>query len=144
MPKVAVEILVCEACGAAVREGSAFCYSCGESVSGLNLAEVATQAEDARDVPDDVGMSNAEPIDRRRTKLNDLNIETERSGNPLIEKRSRLQSTSALRKRTKIVKRKPVEVIWVEREKPSPMFVIISIVLTLFAGVLMFLAFYIR
>jgi preprotein translocase subunit SecE len=49
-----------------------------------------------------------------------------------------------LRRRTKSFKRKPVEVVWVERGDSATMFIIVSAALTLFALLLLFLAFYLR
>ncbi|MGI8410017.1 MAG: hypothetical protein ACR2M8_09090, partial [Pyrinomonadaceae bacterium] len=60
------------------------------------------------------------------------------------DKITKLESVSALQSRTKSFKRKPVEVVWVERGDSATMFIIVSAALTLFALLLLFLAFYLR
>ncbi len=63
---------------------------------------------------------------------------------PVGEERAKLRSAASLRRRARTFERKPLEVVWVERENPSMVFIIVSLMLVVFAAVLLALALYLR
>ena len=141
-PDTAVKKLVCRGCGADVRETSAFCYNCGEPVTAQPVSQTEIRA--------DTSQSNQtrETVEKETVKGNRADelfaAKLRDTTNSKAEKLSKLQTASALRRKTKVFNRKPTEVVWVERGDSPMMFVIVSAVLTLFAALLLFLAFYLR
>ena len=45
MADAIIEKVVCQKCGAGVRDGTTFCYNCGSSVAGLSVADEAEKIE---------------------------------------------------------------------------------------------------
>ena len=143
MSKTAVKKLFCKSCSADVREASAFCYNCGESVSGGRFDQIRNHSNlsktgQAENITEPV-ISNEKHVESEYT-----NAKLQTATDAKAEKITKLESVPALRRRTKAFKRKPVEVVWVERGDSAIVFVIVSAALTLFALLLLFLAFYLR
>jgi len=130
MAITAVKKLYCRSCGADVREASAFCYNCGESVSGPHAGEINPTEK------------ITEP--EKLIEPQNANAKLQAASDSKAEKLTRLQTASALQRRPRVFKRKPVEVVWVERGDSPPVFVIVSAALTIFSLLLLFLAFYLR
>lgn len=119
MAEIVVESLICSACGADIRIDSQFCYNCGETIADLT----------------DGRRHDSEPIGP---------MENGSELNPVNNKPEKLQSAASMKKRVKVFDRSPAEYSWEKRTEPSPLFVIAAIFLTIFAGVLLFLALYLR
>lgn len=139
------EKAVCESCGAGVRDASSFCYNCGESIpatpgsviSGMSALAASINGLTTEKAPSsdiDVLVSADEPIEGK------IVADTE----PLIDERTNVQSAASLRRRAKAYNRKPVEIVWVERQGSSTAFIVVSIVLVVFTAVLLAFAMYLK
>lgn len=127
MTEPIVKDRICEACGAEVREGSLFCYNCGEAVSKNGdgpQKEITTREPIREPAPVDVTEPGAE-------------IET-----PI--ERKPLQSAASLRKQRRAYNRQPVEITWVRPEGLPKMFIAATVVLTVGALFLLIIALYLR
>ena len=164
MAENVIEKAACTSCGTEVREGSSFCYSCGEPVSGKplkakskrsrkgskngrsvketnRLAEEPEKAIVQETQVDEQPVENhAEPIAVEEPVIEDKHALAE----SVVEDSSRLRSAASMRRRTRTFERKPVEIMWVEREKPSLTFIIVSLIIVGFAAVLLALALYLK
>ena len=119
MPKTAVQIPVCDICGAEVREGSQFCYNCGGSLMRKAAGEKTEviPPEAIAPAPASTGKGDAgkeKPTDQRGAR------------------------------RRRPVDRGPVEVFWEPREGVSVSFVIASVFLLLIALILFVIAMWIK
>lgn len=119
MAEIVAESLICNACGAEIRGGSLFCYNCGKTVI---------------DTPDDT-LETAAP---------EISSDNGSDSRPANGKPEKLRSAASLRKRAKVYNRQPSEFAWEKRTGPSILFVVASIVLAIFAAILLFLALYLR
>ena len=160
-----IEKVACTSCGTEVREGSSFCYSCGEPVSGkplkakskrsrkgsrngrpvketnrLDAEEPEQTIEPETQLVEQPAETLAEPIAVEEPVIEDKPGVTELA----VEDSPKLRSAASMRQRTRTFERKPVEVMWVEREKPSWVFIIVSLVIVGFAVMLLALALYLK
>lgn len=152
MAETVVENLVCDACGVGVREDSEFCYNCGESIS----KEFYDSGRDENDTSNDVRLVDQEipetsNEDDNAVTANEVGIVSPKENtddvffeNSVTDARTRLETAASLRNKSKAFNKKPIEVIWEEPAKPSKLFVFVSIVLTLFAAAMLFLALYLK
>jgi hypothetical protein len=122
MSETVIETAECAECGAEIRDGSLFCYSCGKPVRN---AEIINEPK-----PD---QPKAEEPTPDKPKI----VEQTSSRPPL-------RSAASLRKQRRAFNRQPVEVSW-ERRTGSPIaFVVATIVLVSAALVFLLLALYLR
>jgi hypothetical protein len=165
MAENVIEKVACTSCGTEVREGSSFCYSCGEPVSGkptkakskrsrkgskngrpvketnrLDAEEPQQAIEQETQLVEQPAETLAEPIAVEEPVIEDKPAVEE----SVVEDRPKLRSAASMRRRTRTFERKPVEVMWVEREKPSWVFIIVSLVIVGFAVMLLALALYLK
>ncbi|MEO7672635.1 MAG: zinc ribbon domain-containing protein [Pyrinomonadaceae bacterium] len=141
MAGAVVEKGVCRSCGVPVRETSSFCYACGESV--LMARDVDIEAVD--------NSHNGGSIDEDATLLireadvtaKPLEVEISPDALP-AESKPELRSAASVRRKAKAYNRKPVEIVWAERERSPTAFIVVSILLVIFAGVLLGLALYMK
>lgn len=140
MPEIAVENPVCDACGADIRPGTRYCYNCGEVVAvktGGEYQPIGT--EEAREADQKTVRSD----NGSRGKTNEAAPLA--SAKPTIEENRPLKSAAAIRRRAKAFERKPIEVVWEEREKsPGVIFVVVTVLLLLFAIAVVVSAVFIR
>lgn len=121
MSQTAVKELICDVCGAEVRDGSLFCYNCGTSVTEpVGQSETQTQVAEQQtsELPTNGGSIG---------KDNDL-----------------VKPTSAGRVRPR---KRPVqnrEVVWAERDGISLGFVVTTAILVLLSAVILIAGFYFR
>lgn len=124
MPKATVvetETVVCDLCGAEVRDGSLFCYNCGGSVS---------KDEEIEPIP-----PPTEPIVAHATEPeSDLVTKVD----PPAVKRK------AGRSKVRAANRQPAEIVWEERQGISWGFVIATLVFVIVALGIVIAAFYLR
>ncbi len=140
MAETVVEKSVCGSCGASVRDSSLFCYSCGESVSVAQGVEISKPTQNNGRIVEKLdSIALDDPIIAEEPIADEKSAEPE----PEADDRTKLRSAASMRRRAKAYNRKPVEVVWVERERPSA-FVVVSIVLVVFAAVLLALAMYLK
>lgn len=151
MAETIVENQICNGCGTDIRKGALFCYHCGGSLAPEIAAPKADKIDDENQVL--AKENNAENGNKvSSTKLEDKSKIELLSLNEIIEKpipksevqpEKILKSAASLRKKSKIVSNKKVEIIWEEHETaPNFWFVLAAILLTLFAAVVMWIALY--
>ncbi|HSI87948.1 MAG TPA: zinc ribbon domain-containing protein [Pyrinomonadaceae bacterium] len=142
MAGTAVSELECGKCGVEVREGSTFCYNCGEKVPSANgdSPAAATNASGGlkmpaipkpSDVPPPVPRveSKADPL---ATKLDEAQLKPAPPAPPAKQRR-----------RTPRPEPRMVEVVWEERQQ-SWGFIIGAAVLVFLSLIFVILAFYLR
>lgn len=146
MAQALVESAICETCGTDIRDGSSFCYNCGESVafeippppilrpnSGLLNGGAGRGAET-------LAFGDAEP--------SPISIPPGRPDTPapIVRKSEKLRSAASVRQRTSSRNRtkKAAEVEWVERISAAPTFIVMAILLAMFAGLMIAAALYLR
>ncbi|CAN5446554.1 hypothetical protein BH20ACI1_BH20ACI1_22690 [soil metagenome] len=146
MAQIIVENQICKACGTDVRKGALFCYHCGGSVAPEIAAPKADKVVDENQVL--AKENNAENGNKLNNKQEDESASikeiTEKPiPKPEIQPEKNLKSAASLRKKSKIVPKKKVEIIWEEHENaPNVWFVLAAILLTIFAIGVMWMALY--
>lgn len=124
MPEIAVEDPVCSACGAEVRPGTAYCYNCGEAVAPLDELEHVSEA----------GNAAAENNGTVPTPAESPLVKPDETVTQTVEERRPLKTAAEIRRRARAFERKPVEIVWEEHAKaPGILFVIVTVILALFA-----------
>ena len=146
MAKTSVEKRVCSACGSDVRANALFCYHCGGSVApeivvALKDKEAASAAwfrenigeeKNGGDPAQDAQPIVAESVDKPIPK-------------PAFTEEPKLKSAASMRRKPKNIQPKKIEIIWEEHENaPNVWFILVAIVLTLFAAGVLFLAMYLK
>jgi hypothetical protein len=124
MPDVLVNERTCAACGVGVRPESQYCYNCGEEI------DAAPDSERPIERPD-LAADAEKPI------LMPTFASKEKSNEPL-------EPASALRRRTRIMELKPREIVWEPAGGPNVVLIISTLVLVIFAAVVIALALYYR
>jgi hypothetical protein len=149
MAQTITENQVCNACGANVREGSLFCYNCGGSlaseiaVAKSNKNEAVADIQSQENVFDrngDIKQNGVNAKQEIREIFNEVPIAKpiEKSN---LNKETKLESAATMRKKSKSIQPKKVEVIWEEHEDaPNIWFILVAIFLTIVAVVILFLA----
>lgn len=123
MRKATVEKAICESCGADVREGTLFCYNCGKRVS-----------DEPSDEDTSLAKMNGEAVDDEIAKRFRVDEDPPKD---------RLAVAAARRKKARVNRRKPVEIVWEPSDGSSAgIFVAVSIVITVMAAVVVFIALY--
>lgn len=121
-----------------MRKGALFCYNCGSSVAPEIPLAAEKNGSDSL-VRDDLVEENHTPI---TTKTNNFDKPIEKP--PVLEE-PKLKSAASLRKRPKSVQKKRVEIVWEEPESaPNAWFVLVGVLLTLFAVGIWLLAMYLK
>ncbi len=120
MAEAVAEKQICEKCGVDVRENTAFCYNCGESVLPLVDDESATNAA-ATDVDDETKAALDDLADK-------FKIDEEADG--------RLAKAAAERRRKRVSNRKSVRYEWQPTEdSPNLLFLLLTGVIFVIAVV---------
>jgi len=145
MAETQVENQVCNACGADVRPGALFCYSCGGSLA----PKVVAVLKDKKNVGDATLHDRLSGTNGdRAAKIEQPVIEKNTYvpiSEPKLNKAPELKSAAAIRRQSKIYQPKRVEIIWEEYDNaPNGWFIFIAIVLTLLAAGILYLAIYLR
>ena len=144
MPETVTESLICNVCDTEIRDGSVFCYNCGETVSDTQIEEDIVP--EINDVPVSDSELKEAAIDNDMRAAFEEADEIERDTEELSVKAKpdKLRSAASLRKRARAYKRRPAEFVWDKRSGPSQAFIVVTLVLTIFTGVLLFLAFILK
>jgi len=139
MPDVLVNERTCAACGVGVRPESQYCYNCGEEIDAapdserpIERPDLAADAEKPILMPTFASKDSA-PVSR----VNTVDGAKEKSNEPL-------EPASALRRRTRIMELKPREIVWEPAGGPNVVLIISTLVLVIFAAVVIALALYYR
>lgn len=118
MSQTAVKELICDVCGAEVRDGSLFCYNCGSAV-----AEPVEQSEIQAEQQSSKLQSNGAPVGKDKDLVNPT-------------------PTGRVRPRKRLVQTR--EVVWAERDGVSLGFVVTTVILVLLSAVILIAGFYFR
>ena len=123
MAKTGVKTAVCDICGAEVRDGSAFCYNCGGSLTEPQHVDPTPQPTEPILVAEPVTNGSAGQVD-----VFPANQKVERSD----------------RRKVRASKREPAEIVWEPRQGVSWTFVIASIIFVIIALAVVSAAVYVR
>jgi hypothetical protein len=157
MAKVLVDNSVCDVCRADIRPNALFCYSCGAAVGSKvetsNKNGISKKADFFIDIiSEDKGAKNIAPKNIESNKANlpaakvsDKEITKNSLPNADAQEKTKLRSAAALRRKSRIIAPKKVEISWVETENAAnTWFILAALVLTAFALGIVFLALRIR
>ncbi len=151
MSEITVENQICNACGAEVRKGALFCYNCGGAVAPRITAPKAEKIDDENQVYVEENkvengnkVNGTKPENNSKNEPESLRVTAEKPVlEPEVRPETNLKSAASLRKKPKIIQNKKIEIIWEEyNDAPNIRFVLAAVVLALFAGGIMWLAFY--
>ena len=150
MAEVLVGKDICESCGADVREGSSFCFSCGESLLVEPLPP-AILKPDPRTL-NGGDHKNPKPVEFSEPEPPPVMVPTERlehisavpKNSQSLKSAKDLRTAAAVRREAGLAKTKNVEVEWVERDPSTLLFLVTSILFTLIAAGLIAAAYYLR
>ena len=111
MPETVTESLICNVCDTEIRDGSVFCYNCGETVSDTQIEEDIVP--EINDVPVSDSELKEAAIDNDMRAAFEEADEIERDTEELSVKAKpdKLRSAASLRKRARAYKRRPAEFV---------------------------------
>ncbi len=150
MAETIIENQVCNACGADVREGALFCYNCGGNLA----SEIAVAKNDKNEALGDIQFQES-IFDGNGDDSKQSGVETKQEikeifkeepiAKPIeksnLNKETKLESAATVRRKSKSIQPKKVEIIWEEHENaPNVWFILVAIFLTIVAAVILFLA----
>lgn len=144
MAETTVQQEVCKACGVDIRPNSLFCYNCGGSVSvetngNTEISDVWLRESIAEE------SGNAEEKESETVKPNVVLKESESEKAAAMHEEGSLKSAAAMRRKAKSFQQKQVEIIWEEAETSSNFkLVLAAILLLVFAGAVVGIAFYLK
>jgi len=136
MPKEAVENVACITCGADVRSEALYCYNCGGVVATQPAPERAAEQAEKKQRETVAAPRGAESVTESRP---DVPVVSTTGANP-----QRKPLTSAMLRRKRASNRQPVEVIWEEPSRPSMIFVVASIIVTILTVLILAAALYLK
>lgn len=144
MAEITVEKKMCAACGAEVRPGALFCYSCGGAISVSPEKPFNQNGKGAEN-----SARKSASVNQFKEKNDDATTRLERRETPVeakIEKspltpETKLKSAAAMRRKPKTFQKKEVEIVWEEPQSPSSILLILTaLLLAVFAAVVVILA----
>jgi RNA polymerase subunit RPABC4/transcription elongation factor Spt4 len=160
MAEVLVKNEVCEKCGAAVRPNAFFCFNCGSQVVSDEVIAAEEENEDVSSAwfKETITDQKAEPVlkqkivDKSGIELTPLAIEEKPISKPNIplstqdDESKSLKTAASIRKKAKPTSPyKKVEVTWEEPQSaPNVWFLVVGLILLLFAISLVFAMIYIK
>jgi hypothetical protein len=136
MPKDATKKVACIACGADVRSEALFCYNCGGAVAAQPHSDRVVEQVETKQQETLAAPQADESIPESKA---DVPVVT---GTGADTRRKPL--TSAMLRRKRASNRQPVEVIWEEPARPSMMFVVASVILTILTVLILAAALYLK
>ena len=145
MAEAQVENQVCNACGADVRPGALFCYSCGGSIASKIVVALKNKkyVGDAM-LNDRLTDTNGDSAAKVEQPLIEKNAYVP-TAEPKLNKEPELKSAAAIRRQSKSYQPKRVEIIWEEHDNaPNGWFISVAIVLTLLVAGILYLAIYLK
>lgn len=146
MAETLVENQVCNHCGADVRPTALFCYNCGSSVAPETVIALKDK--------ESVGEARLRRI-IAEGKNGDKNVQIKRIiaeeavdksiTQSSVQTETNLKSAAAMRRKSKTIRPKRIEVVWEEHENaPNGWFILAAILLTLTAAGILYLAIYLK
>ncbi len=151
MAETIVENQICNSCGVDIRKGALFCYHCGGSVTPEIASPKVNNVVDENQVSArENNTENGKKVNRTeiKSKLKNESASVEEIADKAMSKselqpETKLKSAASLRKKSKSVQKKKVEIIWEEYENaPNVWFILAAISLALFAFGILWLALY--
>ena len=146
MAEISVKNQTCPTCGVEVRPDTQFCYNCGgavtpEAEASLKDGKGAVQPT-LREKLAELGNGDS---GKPTNKLDIADIGNKPLEKPEIKKDVELKSAASMRRKSKIFQPKKVEVIWEEHENaPNLRYILVAVILTLFAAGLLYMASYLK
>lgn len=123
MPGTVVEQAACQECGAAVRENTIFCYSCGTRLAPDDVKEADTIPEN--------GVGDAR--DDTRAALDELAVKLKADETD----DDKLAKAAAQRKKARVRRHRPKEVVWEPiDDSANGIIVVVAVLTALAAGVI--------
>lgn len=151
MAETSVKNRFCDACGVDVRPGSLFCYNCGCSVAP-NL--VRSDNQNSKELNQVRFRENITEKNNLQTTKLDVEVneqfraqkkEDKPIPKPEIKEINNFQTAPRMRRKTKILQRRIIEVAWEEADnKPNIYFIAASLLLTVFVLIILFVAMYLK
>ncbi len=146
MAETLVENQVCNHCGAEVRPAALFCYNCGSSVAPETVVALKDRKStgEAR-----LRRIIAEGKNGDKTTQSKQTIIEEAVDKPItqssVQTETKLKSAAAMRRKSKTIQPKRIEVVWEEHENaPNGWFILAAILLTLTVAGILYLAIYLK
>ena len=146
MAEILVENQVCNHCGADVRPTALFCYNCGSSVApeiviALKDKESAGEARFRRIIAE--GKNGDKNVQIKRIIAEEAVDKSITQSS--VQTETNLKSAAAMRRKSKTIQPKRIEVFWEEHENaPNGWFILAAILLTLTAAGILYLAIYLK
>lgn len=152
MAETFVENEVCRACQADIRLNALFCYHCGASVTPKTESVGNNGISKNADLFIDI-ISGGEKVKNKNPPVEDVQaaqIIKEKTSqqvfaNETSQNKTKLKSAASLRRKSKIIQPKKVEISWEASETaPNTRFIIVALAITLFAVGVLYLALQLR
>jgi hypothetical protein len=158
MAETTVENQICQICGADVRPGALFCYSCGKAVMQPEKAGKTETTEggvrtdhwfgDDKEEDEKKFASHTGPIvkpnDKPFVSTNEKPAETN-NNKPSAEEKSKLKPAVPNRQKSGVQPKNVVEVVWEKPENaPNLWFILVGIALGIFAVGILWAMLYLR
>jgi len=136
MAETALEKETCRSCGVDVREDTAFCYNCGKPVAP-QTKEVPLMASEPNGTAEDSAVEKPG---------SDLQKDLERMfGTEKISSQDRLAVAAAERKKARIFQQKPRQLVWISADETSNrVYMLITLLITVIAGAIVYITVYLK
>ena len=141
MAETSVKNPTCRHCGADVRPDTQFCYNCGGAIAPD--AQAVLREENAVKSPlrENIVESVNGDSSKQTNKLDIADLTGKPIEKPEINEEIELKSAASMRRKSKVIQPKKVEVIWEEHESaPNARYILVAVILTIFAAVILYLA----
>lgn len=141
MAEISVKNPTCRHCGADVRPDTQFCYNCGGAVAleteAVSQRETAVNTPFRENIVENVNGDSS----KKTNKLDIADVTGNSIEKPKINPEAELKSAASMRRQSKVIQPKKVEVIWQEHENaPNVWFILVAVILTIFTAVILYLA----
>lgn len=158
MAETTIEKRICEACGSEIRNGALFCYHCGGAVeSEVNVAAANGDSVSSgwfrENISDDSEVKETTKLDKIEIeeigepikKPIDIPLESD-AEQPKKNQEKKLKSAAEMRRKSRLTQKNRVEeIVWREHENaPNGWFLIIAVILIFVAGLLFYLAIFVK
>jgi hypothetical protein len=147
MAQTSVENKICNACSAEVRPQALFCYYCGGAIT----AEKSPSSDNGSSTSVNSQKLDGETIiklaDEKQNIGEEIHVrkKSENLEKQDLQDKTRLKSAATLRRKSKTLQPKTVEVIWEEHENaPNVWFISAAVALTILSVAILFLAMYFK
>lgn len=151
MAETIVENQICNSCGVDIRKGALFCYHCGTSVAPETIAQETDKIDGEKQVlakesntENGKKTSSTKLKNKPKTESALFKEVTEKPiPKPEVRPEKNLKSAASLRKTSKSIQRKKLEIIWEEYDNaPNVWFILATVLSTIFVAGALWLALY--